>query len=219
MQPEEFRSEGQRVAAAAQTLGLKHVVVTSVARDDLADGGAQGFVETIRALRTELPQATVEVLIPDLRGNLDALRQILDARPDVLNHNLETVPRLYRRVRPGASYQRSLKLLQVVSTYAPGVIAKTGIMLGLGEEQSEVAALMEDCKQHQVQSFTAGQYLQPTREHLPVSRYLSPEEFSDYEKLAKAKGFKHVAIGPLVRSSYHADQQLDPNFAATQVVE
>lgn len=204
----EFTDEAERVADAAESLGLKHVVVTSVARDDLRDGGASGFAATIGALRRRLPGATVEVLIPDLRGSEEALALIVDAAPDVLNHNLETVPRLYRRVRPGASYERSLTLLRRAKDRAPGMITKTGIMLGLGEERDEVRELMKDCRANLIDSFTAGQYLQPTREHLPVERYLDLDEFRAYEQDAHAAGFRHVAVGPLVRSSYHADEMV-----------
>lgn len=203
-----FADEAHKLAQAAKNLNLKHVVVTSVARDDLADGGASGFVATIHALREAISGVKVEVLIPDLRGNWSALTQILDAAPDVLNHNLETVPRLYRRVRPGASYQRSLDLLKLAAQAAQQPVVKTGIMLGLGEEISEVQALMDDCLAVGVQSFTAGQYMRPTREHLAVERYLEPAEFAHFERYANDIGFKYVAIGPLVRSSYNAEQYL-----------
>jgi len=205
---DKFAEEGRAVAEAAQALGLRHVVVTSVARDDLSDGGASGFRETILALRERLPEATVEVLIPDFRGAEDALRIVVDAAPDVLNHNLETVPRLYRQVRPGSSYQRSLTLLQRAREFRPELLTKTGIMLGLGEEIAEVEALMQDSRAHGVESFTLGQYMQPTRDHLPVVEYITPERFAGYAERARALGFKHVASGPLVRSSYHADEYL-----------
>ena len=206
LSPTTFSDEGKRVAEAAAELGLRHVVVTSVARDDLPDGGASGFVATISALRNRMPQATVEVLIPDFRGDEFALRAVLDAKPDVLNHNLETVPRLYRRVRPGSSYQRSLTLLKNAKDYAPEIQTKTGIMLGLGETAEELDTLMQDCHAHRVDCFTAGQYMQPTRDHLPVERYLDESEFGAIENRARAVGIPIVFIGPLVRSSYHAGE-------------
>jgi lipoic acid synthetase len=202
----DFESEGVRVAEAAHTLGLSYVVVTSVARDDLDDGGAAGFIATIRAIRKRIPHAKVEILIPDLRGNHDALSSILDAGPDVLNHNLETVPRLYRKVRPGASYQRSLELLQFSKERNPEILTKTGIMLGLGEEESEVRNLVSDCRKYKVDIFTAGQYMRPARNYLPVVRYVSPAEFTELELYAKSLGFSGVFTGPLVRSSYHAGE-------------
>ncbi len=203
--PQQFEHEGENVALAAAQLGLRHVVVTSVARDDLADGGASGFGYTIDALRRKLPEATVEVLIPDFRGDDDALQTVVMKCPDVLNHNLETVPRLYRRVRPGALYTRSLALLARAHALRPQMIVKTGIMLGLGEHREEVMKLMEDARACGVESFTAGQYLQPSREHLPVHEYLPLSEFDWYREQA-IKLFPTVAIGPLVRSSYHADE-------------
>lgn len=202
----DFKSEAISVASAAKDLGLKHVVLTSVARDDLADGGASGFVYSIEELRKEIKGVTIEVLIPDLRGNFEALRKIVDAKPDVLNHNLETVPRLYRRVRPGADYLQSLELLAEAKTLRPAISTKTGIMLGLGEKKEEVLELFSDAAKYKIDIFTAGQYMQPTREHLPVEEYISLEDFSWYEEQAKEVGFSHVFIGPLVRSSYHADE-------------
>ncbi len=208
--PTKFKEEAKSVATAAIELGLKHIVVTSVARDDLKDGGASGFVETIKALREKKPEATVEVLIPDLRGNFDALAQIVEAGPDVLNHNLETVPRLYRKVRPGAVYARSLELLKKAKEISASkkMQTKTGIMLGLGEEKEEVVALMQDAFLQNVDIFTAGQYMQPSKEHLSVQSYLPLDEFMAYEVIAKKIGFSHAFIGPLVRSSYHADEFL-----------
>lgn len=203
---EEFEAEAERVVEAANTLGLKHVVVTSVARDDLRDGGASGFVATINGLRRGSPGVTIEVLIPDLRGDEDSLRKIVDAAPDVLNHNLETVPRLYRKVRPSAGYERSLELLQRVKSMNSEILTKTGVMLGLGEEEGEVAELMRDAKAAGVDIFTAGQYLQPTRDKLDVVEYLSDEKFSRYEQIARDVGFAQAFIGPLVRSSYHAEE-------------
>jgi lipoyl synthase len=207
MSPLDFEDEADRVADAAIALNLSYVVITSVARDDLADGGADGFVATIRMLRKRVPGVTIEILIPDLRGNHEALSKILDARPDVLNHNLETVPRLYRRVRPGASYVRSLELLRHSKVRYPGILTKTGIMLGLGETPDEVEKLILDAREYLVDIFTAGQYMRPGKEYLPVERYLSPEEFTEYRNIAVAAGFRDVFIDPLVRSSYHAGEK------------
>lgn len=204
----EFRAEAERVAQAAIDLKLKHVVVTSVARDDLPDGGASGFIATISELRSKLPSATVEVLIPDFRGEIKPLEKVLEAGPDVLNHNLETVPRLYRRVRPGSSYIRSLEVLKNAKSIRPEVVTKTGIMLGLGEKEDEVKSLLHDCREYGIDIFTAGQYMQPTRNHLPVESYVELSVFESYKKYAESLNFKHVFIGPLVRSSYHADEFL-----------
>lgn len=206
LSPRLFAAEAERVADAAEALGLRHVVVTSVARDDLPDGGAGGFAETVAAIRRRLPAATIELLIPDLRGDEDSLRIVVESGPDVLNHNLETVPRLYRRVRPGASYTRSLELLLRAKEISPAVKTKTGIMLGLGERREEVRELLSDCAAQRIDIFTAGQYLQPSREHLEVTTYLSLEEFAEYEADAQGAGIPEVFVGPLVRSSYHADE-------------
>jgi lipoyl synthase len=202
----EFENEAVRVAEAAKELGLSYVVITSVARDDLADGGASGFVATIREVRKALPDSSIEILIPDLRGNWQALFSILDEAPDVLNHNLETVPRLYRKVRPGASYARSLELLKLSKEQYPSIKTKTGIMLGLGEEKNEVHDLFHDALRNHVDIFTAGQYMRPGRSYLPVEQYITPEVFLQYEAYAKTLGFQSVFIGPLVRSSYHAGE-------------
>lgn len=206
MSPQSFEAEAFRVAQAAAELALRHVVVTSVARDDLSDGGAQGFYATIKALRSKIPGVTVEVLIPDFRGSKEALEKVITAGPDVLNHNLETVARLYRTVRPGTKYQRSLTLLRYAKLLEPKLTTKTGIMLGLGEKKEEVVELMNDARNACVEIFTAGQYLQPTKMHLPVHAYLPLAEFAWYKQQAEDIGFKRVAIGPLVRSSYHADE-------------
>lgn len=203
-----FAEEAEKVAEAAEQLSLAHVVVTSVARDDLPDGGASGFAKTIAALRRRLPQITVEVLIPDFRGREHALEVVLDAQPDILNHNLETVPRLYRKVRPGAGYQRSLDLLKQAKRGKSTMLTKTGIMLGLGETDDEVAQVLEDARQHEIDIFTAGQYLQPTRQHLPVVEYIHPDKFEAYKSLGESLGFSAVFMGPLVRSSYHAEEAL-----------
>ena len=203
---DEFEAEAERVVEATNSLGLKHVVVTSVARDDLDDGGASGFVATINGLRRGSIGVTIEVLIPDLRGDEDSLKKIVDAGPDVLNHNLETVPRLYRKVRPSAVYGRSLELLQLVKILNDGILTKTGIMLGLGENEDEVEAVMRDAKKVGVDIFTAGQYLQPTRDKLDVVEYLPEERFDAYADKARDIGFGQAFIGPLVRSSYHAEE-------------
>lgn len=203
----DFDSEAQRVKEAVSTLGLRYVVITSVARDDLADGGAEGFAKTIRAIKSELPEVKVEVLIPDLRGNWSALYKIVDEEPFVLNHNIETVPRLYRRVRPGASMQRSLELLREAKERNNAVSTKTGIMLGLGESIEEIKEVMELSSSFGVDIFTAGQYMQPSKNHLPVEAYIEPSVFDALSAYAKErKLFKEVYMGPLVRSSYHAGE-------------
>lgn len=207
-----FSEEAEHVADAAESLGLKHVVVTSVARDDLPSGGAEGFSFTVAALRQRLPEITIEVLIPDFRGNATAIDEVIAAAPDVINHNLETVPRLYRRVRPGSNYQRSLDLLarvrraEQLTPRGMPIATKTGIMLGLGEAFDEVKQLMEDAAGIGVTMFTAGQYMQPSREHLPVEEYVTPADFERYRVLAESAGFPQVFVGPLVRSSYHAGE-------------
>ena len=194
--------EPQRIAAAAETLGLRHVVITSVTRDDLPDGGAAHFASTIEAIRSRLPQSTIEVLIPDFRGSESALQAVIDARPDILNHNVETVPALYPTVRPQASFARSLELLRRVKQ--AGLHSKTGFMVGLGETRDEVLSLMYALIGVGCDMLTIGQYLQPSREHLPVSAFITPAQFEEYRQIALEKGFRFVASGPLVRSSYHA---------------
>jgi lipoic acid synthetase len=186
-------------------MGLKHVVVTSINRDDRADGGAPIFAETIRLVKEQIPGCTIEVLIPDMRGLRPALETVFNARPDVLNHNVETVPRLYRRVRPQAHYQRSLDVLKMAKEEF-GLRVKSGIMVGLGETEEEVFALMDDFAAHGVDVMTIGQYLQPTKMHLPVERFVHPDEFARYKAVGEAKGIEHVESGPLVRSSYHAER-------------
>lgn len=203
--PEE--DEPQRVAEAAQKMGLRYAVVTSVNRDDQSDGGAGIFARTIAEIREHVPGCKVEVLIPDFRGNWKALETVVGARPEVLNHNMETVPRLYRQVRKGAVYERSLELLRRAKQMAPQMPTKTGMMLGLGEGRDEVLSAMRDIVQQEVDILTLGQYLQPTREHLPVARFVHPDEFAEYKRLGEELGFKHVESGPLVRSSYHAFEQ------------
>ncbi len=199
--------EPARVAQAVGKLGLRYVVVTSVNRDELPDGGAFQFAAVIRAIRAENSAARVEVLIPDFLGSRDALACVLDASPDVLNHNMETVKRLYPRVRPAGRYPRSLELLRRVTEIKPGIPAKSGIMLGVGETVEEVEELMRDLRDHGCSMVTLGQYLPPSGSHLPLERYAPPEEFAHYRTYGLSLGFRQVASGPLVRSSYHADEQ------------
>lgn len=196
--------EPERVADAVELMDLRHAVITSVNRDDLPDGGAGIFRETIRAVRRRCPDTTVEVLIPDFQGDPAALAAVMEEEPEILNHNVETVPRLYKAVRPGARYQRSLDLLRRAKELRPGVLTKTGVMLGLGETAGELDALMEDLVRNAVDILTAGQYLQPTPAHLPVERFVPPDEFRAVAERGKAIGLRHVEAGPLVRSSYHA---------------
>ena len=196
-----------RVAEAAARMGLRYAVVTSVNRDDQPDGGAGIFARTIEEIRNRVPGCKVEVLIPDFRGSRAALETVIAARPDVLNHNVETVPRLYRQVRPGAIYGRSLELLRRAKGQAPEMPVKTGMMLGLGEERDEVLQAMSDLVAQGTDILTLGQYLQPTREHLPVVRFVHPQEFAEYKQMGQEMGFRHVESGPLVRSSYHAFDQ------------
>jgi lipoic acid synthetase len=198
------REEPERVARAVARLGLRHAVITSVTRDDLPDGGASIFAEVIRKIHTYLPGCSVEVLIPDFQGSLEALRLVLDARPEVLNHNIETVPRLYPQVRPGAIYARSLELLRWAKDLAPDMRTKSGLMVGLGEDGDEVLATLRDLRAIGCDLLTIGQYLQPSAWHLPVARFYRPEEFAALRDAALRLGFAHVESGPLVRSSYHA---------------
>jgi lipoic acid synthetase len=201
--------EPVRVAEAAARMGLRYAVVTSVNRDDQPDGGASIFARTIQEIRNRLPSCKVEVLIPDFRGDWNALDTVLAVKPDILNHNTETVPRLYRQVRKGALYERSLELLRRSKQTHPEVPTKTGMMLGLGEQKDEVLSTMRDLAAQGTNILTLGQYLQPTRGHLPVSRFVHPEEFAEYKRLGEQMGFKHVESGPLVRSSYHAFDQAE----------
>jgi len=202
------RDEPRRVALAVHQMGLRHAVITSVNRDELPDGGASVFAETIRWVRRLCPDTTVEVLIPDFKGDWNALATVVGARPDILNHNLETVPRLYRRVRPQAVYERSLALLARAKALAPWLRTKSGLMVGLGEREDELLAVFRDLADRGVDILTVGQYLQPTPAHLPVERYWTPEEFAELKRAALAMGFRHVEAGPLVRSSYHAEEQV-----------
>lgn len=196
--------EPGRVAEAAAALGLRYAVVTSVTRDDCSDGGAGQFAGTIRAIRERLTDCKVEVLIPDFQGSHAALDIVLDAAPDVLNHNIETVPRLYAQVRFGADYERSLGVLAYAKRVRPEMQVKSGLMLGLGETNEEVVLVMRDLRAHGVDILTIGQYLSPSRRHLPVVRFVTPSEFDEYKRIGGEMGFLHVASGPLVRSSYHA---------------
>lgn len=200
-------NEPERVADAARRLGLRYVVVTSVNRDELPDGGSAHFASTIRALHRENPGVRVEVLIPDFLGDEAALRTVLEARPDVLNHNMETVKRLYKRVRPAGRYERSLQLLRNVTAFAEGIPAKSGLMVGVGETREEVEELIRDLHAHGVDTITIGQYLAPSTSHLPVERYVTPEEFAHYREYGLALGVRQVASSPLVRSSFHAEEQ------------
>ena len=203
------RAEPARVADAIETMALRHAVITSVDRDDLADGGASIFADTIRETRARVPGCRIEVLIPDFQGVEASLRAVLDAGPDVLNHNIETVPRLYRMARSGGRYPRSLELLDRSRRHAPGIATKTGIMVGLGEETPEVVAVFDDLRRVGVSILTIGQYLRPTASHAPMARYYHPDEFAALKSEALARGFVHVESGPLVRSSYHAHEQAE----------
>lgn len=196
--------EPRRVAEACQHLGLRHAVITSVNRDDLRDGGAGHFAAAIRAIRERIPDCRVEALVPDFQGSREAMRAVMEAAPDVLNHNIETVPRLYREVRLGARYERSLEMLEYAAELRPDIATKSGLMVGLGESDEEVLAVLEDLRRRRVRIVTIGQYLRPTLEHLPVLRHVTPEQFAGYRRAALAMGFAHVESGPFVRSSYHA---------------
>jgi lipoic acid synthetase len=200
--------EPRHLAETIAALKLGYVVITNVDRDDLKDGGAQHFVDCIAAVRRESPRTTIEILVPDFRGRVERALEILAAAPpDVLNHNLETVPRLYRKARPGGDYAHSLKLLQAFKQLHPSVPTKSGLMVGLGERDEEILQVMRDLRAHDVDMLTIGQYLQPSPHHLPVERYVEPQVFAAFEREAATLGFKHAAVGALVRSSYHADRQ------------
>jgi lipoic acid synthetase len=201
-------NEPAHLADAIAAMGLKFVVITSVDRDDLRDGGAQHFVDCIRAARARAPQTQIEVLVPDFRGRLDiALETLGQALPDVFNHNLETVPRLYKAARPGSDYRHSLTLLQQFKQRYPTIPTKSGIMLGLGETDDEIESVMRDLRAHGCDLLTVGQYLAPSQHHLPVTRFVAPQDFERFAALGTQMGFRHVASGPMVRSSYHAEQQ------------
>jgi lipoic acid synthetase len=190
-------------------MGLKHAVITSVNRDELGDGGASVFAATIREIREQVPGCAVEVLTPDFKGDRGAIRTVIDARPDTFNHNIETVPRLYPAVRPQAKYRRSLEVLRYAKELNPDGLTKSGFMVGLGEVEEEIKRTMLDLREHDVDILTIGQYLRPSENHLPMSRYYAPKEFAGFRKLGFEMGFKHVESGPLVRSSYHAHEQTE----------
>ncbi|MEZ5689374.1 MAG: lipoyl synthase [Caenibius sp.] len=209
--------EPENVATAAAELGLEHIVVTSVDRDDLPDGGAGHFVKVIEALRRNTPQTTIEILTPDFRGKMrEAVERIVEAGPDVYNHNLETVPRLYPTVRPGARYYASLRLLEEVKRHNPLVFTKSGVMLGLGEQRLEVHQVMDDMRSAEVDFLTMGQYLRPTERHIEVAEFVTPQTFDAYGAIARAKGFLQVASSPLTRSSYHAGEDFAEMRAARE---
>lgn len=208
-------NEPLRVAEAVAALGLKHAVITSVNRDDDNIGAATVFAETIRQVRKQAQGCQIEVLIPDFQGREDALKIVLDATPEVLNHNTETVPRLYRAVRSGARYERTLKLLENVKSFAPGMVSKTGVMVGIGETTNELLEVFRDLASVKVDILTVGQYLRPSRDHLPMTRYYHPDEFRFLKEQALRMGFRHVESGPLVRSSYHAHEQAESTGLVT----
>jgi lipoic acid synthetase len=200
--------EPERVARAVELMKLQHCVLTSVNRDELKDGGAEIWARTIRAIKTRCPGTTIEVLLPDFKGNWDALYRVLEEKPDVVSHNMETVPRLYRQVRPQAKYERSLEFIR--RTKEAGFRTKSGAMLGIGETHEEILALMQDLLDHGCDVLTLGQYLQPTPQHLPVQRFVTPEEFEMYRQIGLEMGFDYVESGPLVRSSYHSERHVKP---------
>ncbi|MBG9452392.1 lipoyl synthase [Cytobacillus firmus] len=206
--------EPERVADSVSLMNLKHAVVTAVARDDLKDGGAAVFAETVRAIRRKSPFTTIEVLPSDMGGVYENLKTLMDARPDILNHNIETVERLTPRVRARAKYKRSLEFLKRAKEMQPDIPTKSSLMIGLGETKEEIIAVMDDLRAHDVDIMTIGQYLQPSKKHIKVLKYYSPEEFQELKDIAMSKGFSHCEAGPLVRSSYHADEQV--NAAAKQ---
>ncbi len=208
--------EPYNLAMATKDLGLKHVVITSVDRDDLEDGGAAHFAECITKIREATPETTIEVLTPDFLNKHGALPRVVTARPDVYNHNLETVPRLYHSIRPGARYFHSLRVLDEVKRQDPSIFTKSGLMVGLGETQDEVTQVMDDLRSAGVDFLTIGQYLQPTRKHAPIDRFVTPDEFQDYAQIARGKGFLMVSASPLTRSSYHADSDFAEMRAARE---
>ena len=208
--------EPARVADAVAKLGLRHIVITSVDRDDLDDGGAQHFADTIYAIRATSPETSIEILTPDFLRKEGALEIVVEARPDVFNHNLETTPRLYLNIRPGARYFHSMRLLQRVKEIDPTIFTKSGIMVGLGESREEVMQVMDDMRSADIDFITIGQYLQPTRKHAPIDRFVTPEEFQSYATMARAKGFLMVSATPLTRSSHHADEDFAKLKAARE---
>jgi lipoic acid synthetase len=208
--PEELdEDEPRRVAEMIEQLQLRHVVITSVDRDDLPDGGARIFAWTIEEIRARLPECSIEVLTPDFRGDVEAIERVIEAKPEIFNHNMETVQRLHRTARPGGRYRRSLEVLSTARGFDPDVLIKTGIMLGLGEQADDIRGFMDDALEAGVQILTLGQYLRPTEKHLPIDRYVGPEEFAEWKSTGEALGFLHVESGPLVRSSYHAREQVE----------
>jgi lipoic acid synthetase len=200
--------EPDRVAAAVAELNLRHAVITSVDRDDLPDFGAEIFARTIRGIHERVAGCSVEVLVPDFQGNEASIRTVLDARPEIYNHNTETVPRLYKRARPGGRYPRVMEIFRFAKAYAPDIPTKTGMILGMGETTDEVIAVMRDLRERDVDILTLGQYLRPSSEHIPLEKYYTPEEFSELARIGREMGFRHVEAGPLVRSSYHAWEQV-----------
>jgi lipoyl synthase len=200
--------EPLRVAESIAELGLRHAVITSVDRDDLKDGGAEIFARTIRAVRRRSPGTSIEVLTPDFQGDRDAIRTVVEARPDIFNHNTETVPRLYPAIRPKAVYENSLALLRYVKELAPQMVTKSGVMVGLGETRDELLEVFQNMRRHSIEVLTIGQYLRPSKKHAEVARFYRPEEFTELKEAAQSMGFAHVESGPLVRSSYHADEQI-----------
>ncbi|NCG10231.1 MAG: lipoyl synthase [Alphaproteobacteria bacterium] len=208
--------EPARVADAVAKLGLRHIVITSVDRDDLNDGGAQHFADTIYAIRANSPETSIEILTPDFLRKEGAMEIVVEARPDVFNHNLETTPRLYLNIRPGARYFHSMRLLQRVKEIDPTIFTKSGIMVGLGESREEVMQVMDDMRSADIDFITIGQYLQPTRKHAPIDRFVTPEEFESYATMARAKGFLMVSATPLTRSSHHADEDFTKLKAARE---
>ncbi|WP_033542260.1 lipoyl synthase [Planococcus sp. CAU13] len=209
--------EPERVAESVEIMGLKHVVVTAVARDDLKDGGAAVFAETVRAIRRRMPATTVEILPSDMKGDYESLHTLMDSAPDIFNHNIETVRRLTKRVRARAMYDRSLQLLARVKEIAPHTPTKSSIMVGLGETKEEIIQVMDDLRAHNVDIMAIGQYLQPTKKHLNVERYYHPDEFAELKEIALSKGFSHCEAGPMVRSSYHADEQVNATSAQRRI--
>ena len=203
------RHEPVRLATAVERMGLRHVVITSVDRDDLANGGAEMFAAAIAEIRRRTPGTSVEVLIPDFKGSAEALRIVVEAKPDILNHNLETVERLYRLARPGGRYPRALELLRRAKALDPSVLTKSGLICGLGEEWDELLVAMRDLRTQGVDILTVGQYLRPSSQHLPIARYYGPDEFAELRRLGMVMGYRHVEAGPLVRSSYHAWEQVE----------
>ena len=202
-------SEPKNIAKMVLIAKLKHVVITSVDRDDLLDGGANHFASCIKEIRSMAPNTTIEVLTPDFRNKIGAVEIVVDAKPDVFNHNLETVPRLYKAIRPGSRYYHSLRLLEMVKELSPSIFTKSGIMVGLGESKEEIIQVMEDQRSAKIDFLTIGQYLQPTTQHATVERYVTPDEFFEYEQIAYSKGFLKVSSSPLTRSSYHADKDFE----------